>query len=147
MFFIQQACSSSSRQPPQIAPTLRNNMDTYNSSCESVLNSPFHPRLQRGTGEPPNPTRLKSAHACCILAQAAAPAGLSEMQAPSGTPESEGCSFPAVCKGAIPGGGLGIPRAQGPLPLTGSDVQDTGHTVKEQAVSLAGGSGVSRDGK
>lgn len=122
-------------------------MDTHNSSCESGLNSPFHPRLQRGTGESPNPTRLKSAHACCILAQAAAPAGLSEMQAPSGTPESEGCSFPAVCKGVIPGGGLGVPRAQGPLPLTGSDVQDTGHTMKEQAVTLAGGSGVSRDGK
>ena len=122
-------------------------MNTHNSSCESVLNSPFHPRLQRGTGEPPSPTRLKSAHARCILTQAAASAGLSEMQVSSGAPGSEGCSFPAVCKGAIPGGGLGVPRAQGPLPLTGSDVQDTGHTVKGQAVTFAEGPGVSRDSK
>lgn len=76
LLFIQCACSSSSRQPPRIAPTLRSNRDTHNSSCESVLNSPLRPRLQGGAEEPPNPMRLKSAQGCTCPtpAQAAAPA-------------------------------------------------------------------------
>lgn len=154
LLFIQCACSSSSRQPPRIAPTLRSNMDTHNSSCESVLNSPLRPRLQGGAGEPPNPTRLKSAQGCTCPtpAQAAAPAGLPKMQAPSSTPESETCSLTAVCSGATPGGGLGIPRAsqghpKGSGPTAPDRVRCLRHRAhRERGSDFGWGSGVCVDG-
>ena len=118
---IQHAFSSSSRQPLWIAPSPRCNMDTHNSSCESVPSS----RLSQATGTGGAPT----GNACPASAHAAAPAQIRLPNA--GTiwvQETPPSNLHRVCYCEGPS----ISRTNPTVPMQGQRARDTGRTVKGQ---------------